>query len=348
MTIKVLIADDSKVVTQLLCNILGTQTDIEVVACAEDGDQAVELTKRLKPDLITMDVLMPKMDGIEATRVIMEQCPTPIIIISSLANDDHANVTFNALEAGALSLIEKPCALTDDGFTRIQRQILNEVRTLANVHVIRRQGKKPLKRTVILKGKKTSYELIALASSTGGPVALNSILSTLPKDFPIPIVITQHIIKGFLQGLINWLQHSTQLTLHIAQHQQKLYPGNVYFAPDNRHLLIRKNGGPVAILCESKPVNFIKPSATVLFSSIAASYPFAAIGGLLTGMGRDGAEGLLNMRKAGCITFAQSEQTSVVYGMPGAAVLLNAVDHQIDLEKIPQFIATLTGKGEER
>lgn len=344
MTINVLIADDSKVVLQLLQSILTAEEDINVIACAENGVQAIELVKRFKPDLITMDVMMPKMDGVEATKIIMEECPTPIIIISSHADQTHSDVTFNALQAGALSVIEKPSIMSDEGYSKIKRQIINEVRTLSSVHVTRRQVKKSQLK-VNLPAKPANYKLLALGASTGGPSALKFILSTLPANFPIPIVITQHISDGFLPGLITWLQHSAELSLHIAEANQKLCPGNVYFAPDHKHLMIHKGEGPIAVLDDSSPVDFFKPSATMLFSSIAKSYPRMAIGGLLTGMGRDGAEGLLKMRAAGCATFAQSEVSSVVFGMPGAAASMNAVESLIDLEKIPHYLANLTWEG---
>ncbi|KTD09421.1 chemotaxis-specific protein-glutamate methyltransferase CheB [Legionella jamestowniensis] len=347
-TIKVLIVDDSKVTTQLLRTVLEEEPNIEVVGCAGDGVEAVRLTKQLRPDLVTMDIFMPNMDGVEATRKIMQHCPTPIIILSSYVSDNESKIVFNALQAGALSIIEKPKRIQGEGFSKIRRQLINSIKTLANVHVVPRKLRQELKPTVIQVTKTAAiYNILALGTSTGGPTALGSILSALPENFPLPVVVVQHIADGFLSGLVSWLQQKSKLVMEIAQDNQTLLPGHVYFAGDGAHLVITKGDRtPVATLEGSAPIDYFKPSITVLFSSLAKNYPGTAIGGLLTGMGRDGAEGLLLMKQANCLTFTQSEATSVVYGMPAAAVSLNATEQILDLEKIPQFLATIISKGE--
>lgn len=349
MSIKILIADDSCVTTQLLRAILEEEADIEVIGCAKDGVEAIALTKKLKPDLVTMDVFMPNIDGVEATKTIMKECPTPIIILSSYVNDRESKIVFNALQAGALSVMEKPKNVLGDGFIQIKRQLINSVRVLSKIRVVSRKiyDVSPPAMIPIKHKKSTEFSILALGSSTGGPGALNTILSPFPADFPLPIVITQHITDGFLPGLVSWLQQNSKLVIEIAKDNQALTPGHVYFANHGAHLLIKKGeNAPVAVLDSSGPIEYFKPSITVLFSSLAKSYPNAAIGGLLTGMGKDGAEGLLQMKNSGCFTFAQSEATSIVYGMPAAAVLLNAVDQVLDLEKIPKVLATLIDKGE--
>ena len=341
-TINVLVVDDCKVTTQLLCTILNEEPDINVIACAKDGAAAVALTKELKPDLITMDIFMPNMDGVEATRAIMEQFPTPIIIISSHGNSNESEEAFNALQAGALSIIEKPQEIRSTGFSIIRRQLLNTVRALSEVRVMRRRTATPVKAQVSsFADRPRTIQLIALGSSTGGPEALHCILSALPADFPVPIVITQHITQGFLPGLINWLQKKTKLTVEMAQDHQKLYPGHVYFAIDNKHLHVKKSITPLAVFDNSEPIDHFKPSVNAMFTSIAKNYPGAAIGGLLTGMGQDGANGLLQMKEARCYTFAQSQATSIVYGMPGVAAAIKATDQLIDLENISQILAKL-------
>ncbi|WP_419419250.1 chemotaxis-specific protein-glutamate methyltransferase CheB [Legionella sp. D16C41] len=336
--IRVLIADDSKVSTQLLTSILEESTNIKVIGQAIDGVEAVRLTKQLKPDLITMDINMPNMDGIEATRIIMEECPTPIIIISSHSNNHIAENSFNALQAGALSIIEKPQSILDKNFKEAKQFIINSILTLAEVPVVTRRPNTSLKKIVSPPKLRQSFKILALGCSTGGPSALNCILKHLPANFNIPIVITQHITKGFLDGLINWLQHNTPLKIEIAKHNQFLEPGHVYFAPDNTHLTVGNSLKPIAILMDGTAIDHFKPSANMLFSSIAKSYPDSAIGGLLTGMGHDGAEGLLQMKKAGCYTFAQSEATSVIFGMPSTAIKMQAVDEILDLEQIATFL----------
>ncbi|STX29953.1 fused chemotaxis regulator; protein-glutamat [Legionella beliardensis] len=340
--IKVLIADDSKVSTQLLAAILEEASDIQVIATARDGIEAIQLTKQLKPDLITMDIFMPNMDGIDATRTIMAECPTPIIIISSQYNKTMAENSFNALEAGALSIIEKPKGPAANDFAEAKKFILHSIRALAGVPVVTRKRTKPLDSSPPEPNIEQNFKILALGSSTGGPAALSCILQGLSSDFNLPIVITQHITKGFLEGLISWLQHQTPLKLEIAKHRQLLKPGHVYFAPDDFHLTVARGlVEPIAILEDSMPINHFKPSANVLFTSIAESYPNKAIGGILTGMGRDGAEGLLLMKKSGCYTFAQSKSTSVVFGMPGAAVEMQAINKIIDLEQISKFLAKI-------
>ncbi|KTD46525.1 chemotaxis response regulator protein-glutamate methylesterase CheB [Legionella quinlivanii] len=340
--IRVLIVDDCKVTTQLLYAILSNETDIEVVGCAQNGQMAIKLVKELKPDLITMDIYMPVMDGVEATRAIMQQCPTPIIIISSHANERQTELTFSALQAGALSIIEKPERVLHDGFDKLQKHIVNSVRALSEVKVVSRRSPLPAESQIKSTGATVSaIKIIALGSSTGGPEALNYIISALPASFPVPLVITQHITEGFLPGLVHWLQHKTSLVLEIAENNQKLLPGHVYFAPDNHHLLIKREVIPIAVLESSPPIGHFRPSITPLFSSLAKNYPESAIGGLLTGMGGDGAPGLLEMRQAGCITFAQSKETSVVFGMPAVALSIKATDLSIDLEKIPEFLTKL-------
>jgi two-component system chemotaxis response regulator CheB len=335
--IQVLITEDSPVIALLLREILSSVEDIEVIACAKNGLEAVNLTKRLKPDLVTMDICMPIMDGFEATQEIMEQCPTPIIVITSHANNHELEVTFDAMQAGALLIIEKPDL--NDNFSEIKKVLINSVRALSKVHVMKRRRKETLPIPIsLIPINPLHAEILALGISTGGPSALKSILSGLPAQFPIPIVIVQHITKGFLQGLVSWLQKFSTLTLKIAENNQSLLPAHVYFAPDDMHLLIRKAKTPIAILDDRSVIGNFRPSVTALFYSLATSYPATAMGGLLTGMGTDGAAGLLKMREAGCLTFAQSKATSVVYGMPQAAIALNATKNSIDLDKIPEFL----------
>ncbi len=347
-TLNVLIVDDSVVFTKFLQAILNSEPGIQVIGCAKDGIEAVQMAKQFRPDLITMDVYMPNMDGVEATKVIMDECPTPIILISAHVDTDKKSYIFHALEAGALSMIEKPHDYQNGHFEAVRRHIINSILSLSEVHVTRRPLHKKLSKhkrfpehTFASKAR-----LVALGASTGGPLALNAILTALPDSFAVPIVITQHITAGFLSGLVTWLQKNTALTVQIATHQQPLLPGHVYFAPDNVHLtIIKHHNDPIAILEDSAPVSHVRPSIDKLFTSIAQSYPGAAIGGLLTGMGQDGAQGLLKMRKTHCITFAQSESSSIVYGMPAAAVTLEAVQHVVNLEQISHFLIQLIDKG---
>ena len=342
--INVIIVDDSKVCTTLLNAILESEPSINVLACASDGMEALALTKALKPDLVIMDIFMPKMDGVKATQAIMEQCPTPILIISSSPNNAESDYVFEAIEAGALAFIEKPRGVLTDGFGEVERLIIYSIKALADVHVIRRRiqtDRIPPPAPKVEVKNTLGAKILALGSSLGGPETLRYIISALPATFPMPIIVTQHITKGFLPGMIKWLQRTSKVTLQIVSHYQKLYPGNVYFAADDHHLIIKKNVTPIALLDNRNLVEGFRPAINAMFSSLASSYPNESIGGLLTGMGKDGAEGLLKMKETGCITFAQSKATSIVYGMPGSAVSMNAALYSIDLEKIPEFLTTI-------
>ncbi len=347
--IRILIAEDSKVITELLHAILSAEPDFDIVACVGNGQEAVEQTKKLKPDLITMDIKMPVMDGLEATRIIMSEFPTPIVVISGHANKNEVNTTFDALNAGALTLIEKPKDILSAGFETDKRILLNTLRALSSVHVIRRkkiQAKPAIEKFVYPRPTNTA-RIAALGLSTGGPEVLNYILSNLNATISAPMVVVQHITNGFLPGLVSWLSSKSTLPLHIAENKQLLQKGHVYFAPNDRHLTIKQGlSGPVAVLEDSDAFAGFKPSVTKLFLSIAETYPNKAIAGLLTGMGCDGADGLLAIKKAGSYTFIQDKESSIVFGMPGSAQLLQAECDTIQLNAIPTFLNNTLKKGE--
>lgn len=342
--IRVLIADDSKTFVELLSSILASAADIKIIAIANDGKDAIELVNQLKPDFIIMDIMMPRMDGISAIKKIMEQCPTPILVISSFLNNNTMNLQFDAMQAGALSVIAKPKGILDPEFEKIKKQILNYVHILSEIHVFRKYTSTATKIKFPVVSNQVDFKLLALGTSTGGPVAIKTILAALPATFPIPIIIVQHISKGFLTGLIHWLQDFTPLKIMIADDSQSLLPGFVYFAPDHYHLKLKKGADPVTVLENSAPIKGIKPSINVLFSSIAINYPKQSIGGLLTGMGNDGVEGLLEMKSANCFTFVQSVDSCIVDGMPQAALACDATQNSIPLLQIPEFLAKLITK----
>jgi two-component system chemotaxis response regulator CheB len=348
--INILIADDSKTMRDLLSALFKDQLDMIVVGCAKDGVEAVQLTKKLKPDIVTMDINMPTMDGLEATKKIMQECPTPIVMISALVNGEELNATFNALKAGALSVLEKPKDMLNAGFALEKNRLLSAIRTYSDVRVVRRYGlKTKILYTALpnIPAQAKKIALVAIGASTGGPEVLSYILSQLSSDFPVPIVIVQHITNGFLSGLVNWLQLKSECKIEIVRKDREpLLPGVIYFAPDDLHLTIERGPNhPIAVFEDSPEISYFKPSITRLFSSIAQSYPQAATAGLLTGMGKDGAEGLLLMKKAGCHTFIQSEASSIIFGMPGAAKALHAECDTVDLTQIPHFLHQLINKG---
>lgn len=346
--IRVLVAEDSMTVARLLMAILNAAPDFEIVGHAKNGREAVRMAAKHKPDLITMDIRMPVMDGFEATRMIMASVPTPIVVISSRVDDEELRITFRAIEEGALAVVEKPLGPKNEDWKRRSGELLETLRSMAEIKVV---GRRRVLRTQpavdifesgITQADKV-YRLVALGSSTGGPLALLRILSALPIGFPVPTVVVQHISTGFTQGLVGWLEANTLLRVKVAEDGEALVAGVVYFAPDdNGHLAVARDGSDVfASLVDSPPVNRFRPSVTSLFESVAREFPGHAIGGLLTGMGSDGAEGLKKMRAAKCHTFVQDEESSIVYGMPGTALTLNAADRVVNLENIAEYLTGL-------
>ncbi len=348
--IRVLVVDDSPTIRLLFTEILNSEPDITVVGSAADGEQAVQRAAALKPDLITMDIRMPRVDGLEATRRIMAQCPTPIVIVSAGLDTDDLSSSFNALQAGALDVIEKPNGSDPRDFEGIRRRLVTAVRLMAGVKVVRRRAPKAAP-TGGLAGRgvpaaaparRAGFKMVAVGASTGGPMALHTLLAGLPRDFPTPVVVVQHMSAGFLPGFVTWLRLDCALPINIAVDGQAAHPGQVYFAPDDHHLILGGRG--VLRLTEAPPVSHVRPSATVLFESVARLYGREALGVLLTGMGDDGAAGLKAIHERGGLTLAQDEATSVVYGMPRVAVELGAVDHILPLPGLASSLVEWVGR----
>ncbi len=348
--IRVLIVDDSPTIRLLFTEILSAEPDLRVVGVAADGEQAVERAQTLKPDLITMDINMPRVDGLEATRRIMTLCPTPIVVVSASLDSADLTSSFAAIQAGALDVIEKPHSTDPRDFEGIRRRLVMAVRLMAGVKVVRRRAAKPVPTGALMPAAvaapaarpRTSFRLVAIGASTGGPMALHTLLAGLPRDFPAPVVVVQHMSAGFLPGLVNWLQLDCALPVHIATEGQAAQPGQVYFAPDDHHLTVGTRG--VLRLTNAPPISHVRPSATVLFESVGLLYGREALGVLLTGMGDDGAAGLKALHDRGGLTLAQDEATSVVYGMPRVAAELGAVDHVVPLANMAGSLVEWVGK----
>jgi two-component system chemotaxis response regulator CheB len=344
--INILIVDDSETEAQLLKSLFEAEKDMRVIGHAKNGQEAIDLTLKLKPDIITMDILMPIKNGVEATRVIMSKTPTPIVVISSTTNDVVLNTTFLALEAGALSVLEKPVNPQSVEFDAMRKRIVTTVRSMSQIKVITRrfhlhtkQISPPLYKTQMT----NKYEIIAIGVSVGGPQALKAIFSKLPANFPIPIVVVQHMTPGFIQGFAHWLDKNCVLTVKNAEQNEPLVGGTIYFAPDNYHLVInRRHGKLIANLIKSPPVSGFCPSATVLLQSVAEVSGHHGVGILLTGMGNDGAQGLLELKKAKGHTFIQDQESTVVFGMAGIALSLNAIDKIVNLDKIADYLIEIT------
>ncbi|WML37611.1 chemotaxis-specific protein-glutamate methyltransferase CheB [Clostridium sp. OS1-26] len=342
--IKVLVVDDSPTIREIMKDILGLDKDIEVIGVASNGEEALRFMEKNKPDIITMDIDMPKMNGFEATRKIMETTPVPIVIITALFNSKDIDRTFQAMEAGAVSVIEKPAAVTGSEFDKEAQNIVHMIKLMSEIKVIKRKNIYKNRKTGSLENCKSknglsSIKIAAIGVSTGGPPVLQSIFSKLPSNIKIPILVVQHITPGFIQGLVDWLSGVTEYPIHIAVHGEKILPGHIYFAPDGFHMEVRGNGK--IFLSDSEKENGLRPAVSCLFRSIARHYGKNSIGILLTGMGKDGAEELKLLKDIGAITVAQDKETSIVYGMPGEAVKLDAATYILPPEKIAELFGRL-------
>ncbi|MEN8178006.1 MAG: chemotaxis response regulator protein-glutamate methylesterase [Pseudomonadota bacterium] len=353
--IKVLIVDDSALVRQLLTSILESDREIQVVGVAADPYVARDKIKKLKPDVLTLDVEMPRMDGITFLGNLMRLRPMPVVMISTLT-EKGADVTLRALEFGAIDFISKPKLDVSAQLSDYSADIISKVKAAANANV------KPLDRkqsSSTVENKKsadvvlsktmnhhfrTTDKIIGIGSSTGGTEAIKDVVQGLPPDMP-GIVISQHIPEAFSGPFAKRVDSLTSLTVVEARDGQQIVPGYVYIAPGNRHLLVKRNGARyVCSLHDGEPVNRHKPSVDVMFRSLAQNAGPNALALMLTGMGDDGAEGMGEMKQAGSTTIAQDEKSSVVWGMPGEAVKRGYVDEILPLSQIGRRLIELVNQ----
>jgi two-component system chemotaxis response regulator CheB len=348
--IKVLVVDDSPVTRALLVQLLDVETDIEVVGAVDDGQAAVEfLDAGSRPDVVIMDIHMPRLDGFEATRLIMETRPLPIIICTATSDPRELAIAFRSLEAGAVACIEKPVARGLD-FAERQRNLLQTVRLMSEVKVVRRWSRSrgtslpaPWGNVANPRSNTPGIKVIGIGASTGGPQVLQTILSGLPRDFPAPLLIVQHIARGFLPGMVEWLNQTTALRVHIAAHGAPALPGHAYVAPDDFHLALDARG--YTALARTECENALRPAVSYLFRSLAHTHGASAIGVLLTGMGKDGAAELKLMKDGGAYTIAQDLASSVVHGMPGEAIALGGATQVLPADKIAAALLSQVERG---
>lgn len=343
--LKVLIADDSATARQALKYIVQQADGMDVVGEAVNGQQAVEMAENLHPDVILMDIVMPEMDGLEATSEIMLHVPTPIVVVSSTVDGPETETAFQAIRAGALTVLPKPAAIGSSAYLRESKTLQTTIRAMAGVSVIhhrRYQSSRPNPIPVVADSGEAP-EIVVMVSSTGGPGALGEIVSLLPADFPLPIVIVQHITPDFLTSMIKWLDMVSLLTVTLAHEGDSPKPGNVYLAPGDTHLLLGR--GRRFRFDDQTPASH-KPSGDILLKSIAQQFGARAIGIVLTGMGEDGAEGLRALHTQGAYTIAQDEATSAVFGMPRAAIEMGAARRVLPLAEIPAALIELTSSKE--
>lgn len=335
--IRVLLVEDSPVALTILKRILTSSPDIEIVGIANNGIEALQLIPQVQPHVICTDLHMPKMDGLELTRQVMANYPRPILVVSASVQTEDTHNVFQVLEAGAIDVFPKPRTGLVSEYEQTKQDLINRIKVLSGVSVFtQRRSQSPIPPPAPAHPLSTSSapnirapKVVVIGASTGGPQALHTLLSALPAHFPVPILCVQHISEGFLPGLVDWLAAECHLNVTIAQPQTIPQPGTIYFAPDRAHLEVSSQGR--LILSDKLPVSGHCPSVTVLFNSVAAYYRQSTIGILLTGMGRDGAEGLSSIAQSGGTTIAQDEATSIVFGMPKEAIALGAAQQVLSI-----------------
>jgi two-component system chemotaxis response regulator CheB len=334
--IRVLIVEDSAVVRGLLEHIIGMDSRLEVAATAESGEEALRILVRMTPDVIAMDIQLPGIDGLETTRRIMSRTPIPIVVVTNGSpSREQSRGVAQALRAGALAVLEKPVGTTNAEYENISKRLCTQLVIMSEVKLVRQYANRvrrepPNESAVWLRNRKR-YTMLGIACSTGGPPALVKLLGGLGPDFPLPILVVQHMGASFLEGFASWLDGVCPFPVVIANHGDIPSPHTVHIAPAERHLCVSHGR---LYLDSADPVCCQRPSGTMLFATMAQSLGSNALGVLLTGMGKDGAAGLHDIRRAGGYTIAQDEATCAVYGMPGAAVEMGAVCETLPLDQI--------------
>lgn len=347
MAIRVLIVDDSATARTVLADVLSKDKEIEVVGTAPDAYVARDKIIALKPDVVCLDVEMPRMDGISFLKKLMQHFPTPVLMVSSLTQDG-AQVTFDALEAGAIDYVAKPHQNIYDGIDEIQKELIQKVKTVASSNLSARLKKREaikepqhLERIPSYSLAQTTNKIIAIGASTGGTVALADLISRFDKNMPGTLIV-QHMPSGFTNSFAQRLDSISQVEVKEAQDGDIVGRGRVLIAPGDLHMVVRRDGGNYRVkLGTGDKISGHRPSVDVLFNSVASYVGANALGVLLTGMGSDGAKGLLKMKQNGAKTIAQDEKSSVVWGMPKVAHEIGATDYVEPLENIAYKLAAL-------
>jgi len=354
--IRVMIVEDSDVAREYLRHIISADSRFEVVAAVPSAEEALRRLSRDHPDVISMDIRLPGMNGFEATCRIMAERPTPIVVVSASVESEDLKISMNALRAGALAIVEKPAGMGHEDYAAMAGNLCGQLAIMSDVRLVKQRidrnldfvpaAKPPATggRTGIARDSSAarptvaSYGLLAIVCSTGGPSALARLLGDLPEPFPLPILLVQHISPAFLEGFVSWLSSACPFTAKIAREGEIPSPGKIYVAPAERHLEMNARA---LTLGAGECVSGQRPSGSVLFQSLARHQATVSIGVLLTGMGEDGADGLLALKRAGGYTIAEDETTAVVYGMPAAAMKRGAVCESLPLHEIARRIREL-------
>lgn len=342
--IRALIVDDSKTMQEMVRRALESDPDINIVKICGSGQDAINAASSLKPDVITMDVMMPGMDGLEATRRIMHETPTPIVIVSSIGDSNEQRISFKAMEAGAVWVVTKPQLGVSADWDKWSGDLRKTVKSMSEVKVVSRRSRiKTHHRddAALVSSQEDVPKLIAVAASTGGPNALLQIFEALPENFSIPILVCQHITRGFAIGFTDWLRSSVKAPVCLGEPNAPIRAG-ITVSPDTGHL---EAASQFKLGVVSEKDNSIQvPSADVLFKSVAIHFGKDAVGIILTGMGRDGCKGMGELWKAGALTIAQDKESSLVYGMPQAAQSEGYAKYEMNLDQIKFFLLQLHRK----
>lgn len=341
--IRILVVEDSKTVQKALVAAFDADPQLQVIGTAESGEEAVDAARRLKPDLITMDVNLSGMNGFEATRAIMSTCPVPIVIVTGQMDPRDSGTLFRVMEAGALLVLPKPDAPGSAGYEESVARLIHHVKLMAEIKVVRRVFPTSAPRTqraAVPAEPASCIKVVAIGASTGGPPLLRQILSGLPAEFGASVLVVQHMTVGFTENFVHWLNQHSRLPVRLAAEGSAIAPGEVYVAPDHSHMEVT-SGGRI-VLTREAPEHGVRPAVSVLFRSVAKSYGRQAAGVLLSGMGKDGAYELKTMRNRGAVCIAQDRESSMVFGMPGEAIQIDAAQHILPPEGIIQLLTAIT------
>lgn len=348
--IKVLIVEDSLVGQKLLKGLIESDQRFELLPIAENGKQALTFVKKYLPDVVSMDINMPVMNGVEATRSIMQEHPVPVVIVSSLYNSSEVEMAMNVLQAGAVNILPRPFGPGHPKFSTTARQYLNTLMLMSEVKVVRRKATYVEKHEFTYEPASTRqiftqkihnqiFQILAIGASAGGPEGISTILKNIPKEFPIPVLIVQHIDANFADGFRTWLNTFSNLPVHTAAENMIILPGNAYIPPGGMHMSLKTK---TTLHVSEEPKNLIsKPSINVLFKSLNEVYGKNTLAVLLSGMGKDGAEELKLLHDSGAYTLVQDEESCLVFGMPGEAIKLNSATFVGSPQKISKEICSI-------
>lgn len=338
--IKVLIVDDSPVARELIEHVLTADPEIRVIGSARNGEEAIAALAYKHPDVITMDVHMPGLDGFETTRQIMIENPVPVVIVTATLDPKADTAVFRALEAGALAILLKPPGPGHPDHPRAAMELIQTVKLMSEVKVVRRSNRGRQQRQAFTKAEaEAPIRVVAIGASTGGPVVIQNILRSLPVDFPVPVLVVQHMAGDFIEGFAEWLANSSMIKVKVGVQGERIRPGTAYVAPGGFQMGVDEIERISLMPGRSSELHC--PSVSYLFNNVAQRFGRNAVGILLSGMGADGALGLKEMQERGALTIVQDEESCVVFGMPAEAVKLRAAQHVLPPESIIAMLRTV-------